>query len=651
MTRGRTPLAAARRVGVFGFVSVAALFVLAAPASAHAVLQGANPAPQSNLSTSPGSVTLEFTEKVDMRADGIQVLDEHGSSVQTGSPTHPSGQSKVVRASLPKLGKGLYTVAWRAVSEDSHPIQGAFTFGYRADASGNAGRHLTEMASAGEKGDRTVGVLFGVMRFGVFVGLALLLGAGWFAAYLWPEGRQALRVRQLLIGSLVLTGVSTAVGFLLQGPYTSGKGFDDLFSSDQISAVWDTRFGKVWMLRLVLLVVAALLLRMMVRHRGPLPGWWFAIAGVAGLALSATPGLAGHASTGRWTMIALPADMFHVLGMAVWLGGLVMLAIARTDDHAYARVAERFSGLALGAVVILVITGTFQSIRQVQPISALWDANYGRILIAKLVAFAVVLLIAAWSRKLVHGPGMAMFAKPASAAAPAEAVPAPAGVDSVAEYGPGRAAETVGSGDGGAGVGLLVKPDSTSGGIGSGGIGSGGFGSGGFGSGEGGGGEGGADDGTRTHSPPGHHQSRLRRSVRGELVFGAVVLAFTSMLVNTSPPRSLAASGPLLTVVKSSPVDFEVHLDPASSSQPNFVHITVVDRGGLPRDVVEMRATLSMPSRGVPPIDVKLAHDSRGVYFGNDFRIPFPGEWKLTLTAFVTDVDSATGSTAFNVGG
>ncbi len=626
MRTQRTSLGAARRVGVFGFVSVAALFVLAAPASAHAVLQGANPAPQSNLSASPGSVTLEFTEKVDMRADGIQVIDGERSSVQTGRPTHPSGQSNVVRASLPKLGKGLYTVTWRAVSEDSHPIQGAFTFGYRTDASGKAARNLTANASASERGDRAVGVLFGVMRFGVFVGLAMLLGAGWFAAYLWPEGRQALRVRQLLIGSLVLTGVSTVVGFLLQGPYTSGKGLGDLFSSDLISVVWDSRFGKVWMLRLALLVVAALLLRMMVRHRGPLPGWWFAIAGVAGLALSATPGLAGHASTGRWTLIALPADMFHVLGMSVWLGGLVMLAIARTDDHAYARVAERFSGLALGAVVILVITGTFQSIRQLQPISALWDANYGRILIAKLVAFAVVLLIAAWSRKLVHGPGMGVFGKATSASPSGVLATAAAGADSVGEYGRGRAAETVGGGDSGAGVGLLVKPASASVDVGR------------------------SGDGSPTNPPQGHHQSRLRRSVRGELVFGAAVLAFTSMLVNTSPPRSLAASGPLLTVVKSSPVDFEVHLDPASSSQPNFVHITVVDREGLPRDVVEMRASLSMPSQGIPPINVELAHDSRGVYFGNDFRIPFPGEWKLTLTAAVTDLDSATGTTTFNVG-
>ena len=637
MSTRRSRVGTLRRVGVFGFVSVAALFALAAPASAHAVLEGANPAPQANLSASPGSVTLEFSEKVDMRADGIKVLDQQGSSIETGRPTHPSGQSKVVRASLPKLGKGLYTVAWRAVSDDSHPIQGAFTFGYRADASGKAADNLTASVSAGAKGDRTVGVLFGVMRFGVFVGLALLLGAGWFAAYLWPEGRQAVRVRQLLIGSLVLTGVSTAVGFLLQGPYTSGTGLGDLFSSDQISAVWDSRFGKVWMLRLVLLIVAALLLRMMARHRGPLPGWWFAVAGVGGLALAATPGLAGHASTGRWTLVALPADMFHVLGMAVWLGGLVMLAIARTDDHAYARVAERFSGLALGAVVVLVITGTFQSIRQLQPISALWDANYGRILIAKLVAFAIVLLIAAWSRRLVHGPGMGVFGKAASAVPAATADSGGTGVDPAAEYGLEPQAESAGSRDGGVGVGVLVKPDSkpaTSGGATGGGATGGGA----------------ADGGGNRHAGAGHHQARLRRSVRGELVFGAVVLAFTSMLVNTSPPRSVAASGPLLTVVKASPVDFEVHLDPASSGQPNFIHITVLDRGGLPRDVAEMRATLSMPSRGIPPIDIELAHDSRGVYFGNDFRIPFPGEWKLLLTAFVTDVDSATGSTMFNVG-
>ena len=113
----------------------------------------------------------------------------------------------------------------------------------------------------------------------------------------------------------------------------------------------------------------------------------------------------------------------------------------------------------------------------------------------------------------------------------------------------------------------------------------------------------------------------------------------------------MAAGGPLQVVMKAGKVDFEVHLDPASSVQPNIMHITVLDRDGLPRNVVEMRASLSMSSRDIPAIDIDLSHEGRGVYFGDNFRIPFPGEWKLSLTAFVTDLDSATASTPVSVGG
>ncbi len=590
-----------RRAIVFVIVTFTVLFALAAPAFAHAVLEGSDPAPQASLTTAPKAVTLDFSEKVDVRSDGIRLIDGTGAAVEIGKPFHPGSNSKEVRVALPKLTKGLYTVAWRATSADSHPVQGAFTWGYGVSATGKNAQQLTEKASAGEKGDSTVGVLFGVMRFGVFVGLALLLGAGWFAAYLWPQGRHVPRVRQLLLGSLVLTAASTVFGFLLQGPYTSGGTLGDVFASDQISAVWDTRFGKVWMARLLLLFVASLLLRMMIRRHGPLPGWWFAAAGAVGLALSATPGLAGHASTGRWTMLALPADMFHVLGMAVWLGGLVMLAIARTDEHSYARVAERFSGLALGAVVLIVVTGVFQALRQLQPFSALWNSDYGRLLIVKLVAFGGILLIAAWSRRLVHGPGMGIFAKPATEPIPVAAAAIP--FNDVLDEG---------------GVATLVQADTAT-----------------------------VTDG---------HQSRLKRSVRGELVFGAVVLAITAMLVNTSPPHSVASTGPVEVSLKAGKVNFGVHFGPSTFvggvhvGQPNVLHVTVTTPAGLPRDLVDANATLSNPGRGVAPIPIKLSHENTGFYAGSNIVVPFPGTWTLTITAFLTDVDSTTASTPVTAG-
>ncbi len=592
-----------RRALVFVVVTFTVLFALAAPAFAHAVLEETTPTAAASLNTAPKSVTLTFSEHVDVRSDGIRVFDHNGNTISTGTPRHPNGNGAVVQVSLPKLDKGLYTVAWQATSADSHPIQGAFTWGYQANASGKAAEAQTANVSKAEHGDRTVGVLLGVMRFGVFVGLALLLGAGWFAAYLWPEGRTALRVRQLLTGSLVLTSICTVGGFLLQGPYTSDKGLGQVFSTSQMSAVWDTRFGKVWVARLVLLVLAALVLRMMVRHRGPLPGWWFGVAGAIGLALSATPGLAGHASTGRWTALALPADMFHVLAMSVWLGGLVMLAIARTDEHSYARVAERFSGLALGAVVLITATGTFQAIRQLQPFSALWDSDYGRILILKLVGFAAILLIAAWSRRLVHGPGLGIVGNAKN--------PQLAEVGAVVPPG-GEVPRAVG-------VATLVRDEPTV-------------------------------------PPSDGHQSRLKRSVRGELVFGAVILALTSMLVNTSPPHKVAPSGPLEATLAAGPVSFEIHFGPSdfksgpTAGTPNQLHLTVLNKAGVPQDVVEMKATLSLPSRGIPPIAVPLEHQDRGFYFGDGIKVPFPGTWQLNLTAFVTEVKSATASSPVPVG-
>ena len=589
----------ARRAFVFMVVTLTVLFALAAPAFAHAVLEDSTPSAQSSLNTSPKAVVLDFSERVDVRDNGVQVIDGHDNTIDTGAPVHPGGNSKSVSVNLPKLTKGLYTVVWRVVSADSHPIQGAFTFGYRVDASGADAQHRTDSAKSSEQGDSTVGVLLGVMRFGVFVGLALLLGAGWFAAYLWPEGRHVLRVRQLLLGSFVLTVTCTVLGFLLQGPYTSGGSLGDAIATDQISAVWDTRFGKVWVARLALLVILGLLLRMMVRHRGPLPGWWFVASGITALAISATPGLAGHASTGRWTLFALPADMFHVLGMAVWLGGLVMLAIARTDEHSYARVAERFSGLALGAVVVITITGVFQALRQLQPFSALWNSDYGRILILKLIAFGLILLIAAWSRRLVHGPGMGIFG--------GETTPAAATVTD--SGGPLIAG----------GVATAVRDEVSVP----------------------------ATDG---------HQSRLKRSVRGELIFGAIILALTSMLVNTSPPHTAAPDVPLETSLHAGSVTFEVHFGPADfkggpkAGTPNVLHLTVLNRAGVPHDVVEMRATLSLPSRGIPPIVIPLEHQDLGFYFGSDITVPFPGTWSLNLTAFVTDVKSEMASTPVVVG-
>src|SRR4029079_1965543 len=187
-----------RRLLAVPAVVAVVLVVTASAASAHAVLESTTPGPNTNVATSPKAVTLTFSEHVDVRSDAIRLFDSSLSAIDIGSTKHVAGKGDEVTASLPKLKKGLYTVAWRAISADSHPVQGAFTFGVQTSATGSAATKLAAQAQATEKSDATVGVLLGVTRFGVFVGLALLIGIVGFVLFLWPSGRVSVRVRQVL---------------------------------------------------------------------------------------------------------------------------------------------------------------------------------------------------------------------------------------------------------------------------------------------------------------------------------------------------------------------------------------------------------------------------------------------------------------------
>ncbi len=150
----------------------------------------------------------------------------------------------------------------------------------------------------------------------------------------------------------------------------------------------DTRYGRVSVVRLILLVAAFPLLRVLFsprvarddRSARKLPVWWYAATGVVVAGLSFTPGLAGHAGTGLYTGLAIPADAIHVLAMACWLGGLVLLlavVLPRTDPDELRRGINRYSALALGSIVALVVTGGFQAWRQVGSFTALKTPTTG----------------------------------------------------------------------------------------------------------------------------------------------------------------------------------------------------------------------------------------------------------------------------------
>jgi len=135
----------------------------------------------------------------------------------------------------------------------------------------------------------------------------------------------------------------------------------------------------------------------------------------------------------------------------------------------------------------------------------------------------------------------------------------------------------------------------------------------------------------------------LRWSVLGEIVFGITVLVLTSMLVNTPPARS-ALSLPFATEMRTPNMLIDVTVDPAQAG-PVVIHIFTLTPSGANQYVVDATATMSLPSKGVAPIDVPLERAGPSHFQNTNFRVPFKGDWQLVVRAYKTQVDEAAAQT------
>jgi copper transport protein len=389
------------------------LVTTAVPAGAHAQLESTDPVQGSVVLVAPTQVVLHFGEPVEIDFGSLRVLGPDGRRVDGGGTHHPDGDSHAVAISLPAhLPRGTYVVAWRVISADSHPVHGAFVFSV-GTASGAARASAEATALADQSGSTTVGVLYWLIRFAAFAGLLFLVGLAVAVMLAWRPGGGGRRVGRVLWSSWWVLAAATVLGIAIQGVYAAALPLTDIVRPSLADAVVHTRFGRIELLRLVLLVAfVPVLLGIQGRlGRGPRRWAWVIPAGaVLGLGLLSTPGLAGHASTGDQPALGLALDVTHLAAAAVWLGGLALLAtflLGRPDEadrpEDAAAVTRTVSACAFAAVVVVVATGTVQSIRQVGSLYALVHTTYGRTLVVKILLVIGLIGVGALSRRIVHG--------------------------------------------------------------------------------------------------------------------------------------------------------------------------------------------------------------------------------------------------------
>ena len=601
------------RLGALLFVALSLVGVGAAPAFAHAVLEGTDPGAGGQVEQSPRAITLQYSESVEASLGAVRLYDDRGDRIGVGRPEHPDGRGNEVRASVPDLDDGSYVVTWRVTSADAHPIRGAFTFTVGNGVESAKVESLATRLLAQQGGDTIVGAAFAIARFGVFAGIVLFVGAAGFLVFVWPGGRVSVRAARLVWAGWIVALAATIAGFALQGVYAAALPLADAFKPSLWTDIRDTRYGHVAALRVLLLVLAVPLARALLPSRGrplaehPLPRWWLPGAAVVGVGISFTPGLSGHAGTGSQIPLALVADAVHIASVSLWVGALPVLAFALLPSTGLAtlkRTVPRYSQLALACVVAIVVSGSYQSWREVGSLDALTSTDYGRLLLVKLGVFAVLIVVAAFSRDIVN-QRYRYDDEEGDDTEPDDKTDAPSGPRDERELvavGAGATPRSVGATQ-------LDDPDFA------------------------------------FDSEPLDNASaarRLRRSVWIEVGIAVVVLAVTALLVNAAPGRD-ANSGPWIGYIKTPTLWFDTNVVPARVG-PNDVHFTAVTPGGAQQDVLEMTAQATDRDRDLGPIEIPLRRLAPGHYFSPGFRFPFAGDWEITVKALVGETEQVTGT-------
>ncbi len=408
------------RVAMRTLVVVALAVALALPASAWAAV-AVTPAGGATVAVAPASVRVAQSAPLEATLARAQVRGPAGA-VSTAVVVGADDPQAMVIA-VPRDGAGTYRVAWSGMTTDGHAFAGTSSFAVRA-AQAAAGPVVPE-------GSDGAGPLAVIARLLVLIGVlgtaGIALAREWVMARAWSaggvappaaEGAERLRDDALRAapgpvrawwrawwGLLAAWVVGLVIALPVQGAAVGGA-WSDLLGG--------TRWGTAWIGLLALAIVGAAAAAVLRPGDMPLaPGgarmYALALPGLAGAVLLSW---SGHAASGSDATLGTLLDIAHGWATAAWLGGLVMLMVlalpllARLAEPDRVRlgagVVVRFSSVAVAAVVVLVITGVYRALAELPSLSALWTTDYGLALLAKLVVFGIMLVLAAWNRLVLH---------------------------------------------------------------------------------------------------------------------------------------------------------------------------------------------------------------------------------------------------------
>jgi putative copper resistance protein D len=225
----------------------------------------------------------------------------------------------------------------------------------------------------------TLRILMDVSQ-GIAIGGLVLIGFALTAKT--PAFRKSLNLVAISAAIWALSGTAYLIVTYLN---ISGSTFslDQSFADQFYIFVTSIELGKYLALNLLAGFVLAIITLFVRNYLGVLFSGAIALAALIPIALS------GHSAGSANHALAVNSLGLHLLGISIWVGGLVTLIVAYRND-ARKEIVTRYSSLALFSFTLVLVSGSTAAQIRLGDISNWFTTSYGQVALLKVLALAVL---------------------------------------------------------------------------------------------------------------------------------------------------------------------------------------------------------------------------------------------------------------------
>ncbi|HDR7950190.1 TPA: copper resistance protein CopC [Bacillus toyonensis] len=378
-----------RRLGAWLVIACVLIILIPKSASAHAYVVKSNPVENETLKKAPTVVKIEFDEDIQVsHFNTLFVRDTSGKRVDLKDAHIDKRNKKLLEAGVKEnLKDGLYSIQWKAISADGHPIQGVIPFQIGLAEAGADDVQVEEMGYVPQ--------IDMIMERGVlYTSFSLFLGVLFFNLIIYKGDAIEVhsRSKRIIWISLIGIFISLLCNLPLQAKINADVSWLEAFNPLLLKETLQLSvFGYVWITQMALISVLIIVTYFAVKREKLSSFKVWSIPILLFIGLLVIKAFNSHAFGLKFKDIAVVMDFLHLFAASLWVGGLssIILLLRKEDDKwtKYWDAIKRFSPWATGVVIVIVLTGLFNSTFFIPTIHSLFDTKYGLALLAKILLF------------------------------------------------------------------------------------------------------------------------------------------------------------------------------------------------------------------------------------------------------------------------